>query len=142
MKCLFKRLCSTDSPTRNICTHFIYLYITENILIPGSLIERIVRSGASPLLLLNELYNHHNVPNDGRVDALRASLLCENYVKPWSNEYYLVKLLTRTFFVIYFYAMIICTDFTIILIMCTYFIYLCVTCIICIVCIASPLCGG
>ena len=97
MKCLFKRLCSTDSPTRNICTHFIYLYITENILIPGSLIERIVRSGASPLLLLNGLSSHHNVPNDGLVDTLRALLLCENYVKPWSNEYYLVKLLTRTF---------------------------------------------
>ena len=41
--------------------------------------------------------SHHNMPNDGLVDTLRALLLCENYVKPWSNEYYLVKLLTRTF---------------------------------------------
>ena len=52
------------------------------------------------------------------------------------------QIINQNVLVIFFYAMIICTDFTIILIMCTYFIYLCVTCILCIVCIVSPLCGG
>ena len=68
----------------------------------------------------------------------------ELYVWVYKHITYLLpsQIINQNCLVIYLYAMIICTDFTIILIMCTYFIYLCVTCILCIVCIVSPLCGG
>ena len=99
IKSLFTRICTTDSPTRDMCIHFINLFIVDRVLVPGTLIDRIVKMGVSPISLLQS-----NVRNssqvyvaDGLVDSLRALLYNDNYIKPWSNEYLLVKLLTRSF---------------------------------------------
>ncbi len=95
---LFKRLCLTDSPTRNLCIHLLDIYMTDGILIPGTIIDRIVKTGISPLSLLSQTNVRKPLQTeDGLVDSLRSLLLCENYVKPWSDEYLLVKLLTKSF---------------------------------------------
>ena len=52
VKSLFTGVCSTDSPTRDVCIHFINLFITESHIIPGTLIARIVKMGISPTSLL------------------------------------------------------------------------------------------
>ena len=97
-KTLFWRLCATDSTTRNLCIHFLNKYIMHGTLIPGTIIDRIVGMGVSPSSLLSDKCSSHNyLPADGLVDSLRVMLLSDNYIKPWSNEYMLVKLLTRSF---------------------------------------------
>ena len=97
-KTLFRRLCATDSITRNLCLHFcLNKYIMHSTLIPGTIIDRIVGMGISPSSLLSDKCSSHKyLPADGLVDSLRAMLLSDNYIKPWSNEYILVKLLTRS----------------------------------------------
>ena len=35
------------------------------------------------------------VINDGIVDSLRIMILSENVIKPWCNEYILIKLLMK-----------------------------------------------
>ena len=37
------------------------------------------------------------LPEDGLADTLNNLLLQDNYIKPWSHEYSMVKLLTRSF---------------------------------------------
>ena len=37
------------------------------------------------------------IHEDGLADTLHNILLHDNYVKPWSDEYSMVKLLTRSF---------------------------------------------
>ena len=66
--------------------------------IPGTITDIIVGMDISPSSLLSDkCSNHKYLPADGLVDSLRAMLLSDNYIKPWSNEYILVKLLTRSF---------------------------------------------
>ena len=98
-KSLFKRICSTDSPTRDVCIYFMNLFIVDRVLVPGTLIDRIVKMGISPTSLLqsNVKQSSQTFTADGLVDSLRAMLYNDNYIKPWSNEYLLVKLLTRSF---------------------------------------------
>ena len=48
--------------------------------------------GTSPSSLLSDKCSSHKYLHaDGPVDSLRAMLLRDNYIKPWSNEYMLVK---------------------------------------------------
>ena len=102
-KTLYRRLCATDSITRNLCIHFLNKYIVHGTLIPGTIIDRIVGMGISPSSLLSDKCSSHKyLPVDGLVDSLRAMLLSDNYIKPWSNEYILVKLLTRSFWLYIF----------------------------------------
>ena len=96
---LFRRICAIDSPTRDLCLHFTKLYIRDNTTVPGTLIHRLVNMGVSPTSILLDtgaIISSHTTA-DGIVDSLRAILYHDNYVKPWCNEYMLVKLLTRSF---------------------------------------------
>ena len=69
------------------------------LLIPGSIIDRLVKSGVLPIQLMYNKPEHcnHIGKSDGVVDSLRNLLLHEHFIKPWSNEYLLVKLLTKSF---------------------------------------------
>ena len=92
-------ICATDSPTCDLCTYMLSNYITTGNIVPGTLIDRIVKSGMSPLKFLtriNPQVQPVKQPN-GLVDSLKSMLLSENYTKPWSTEYLLVKLLTKSF---------------------------------------------
>ena len=80
----------------SLCVYFTQMYISSGIRVPGSLVDRVIEFGASPLYLNHNFSPPANEPN-GVVDSLRAMLLSENYVKPWCCEYMLVKLLTRSF---------------------------------------------
>ena len=97
-KSLYKRLCATDSPTRNLCIHLLGMYLSDGSTVPGTIIDRLVKMGITPLpMLLHHESRKDTRSPDGIVDSLSAMLLNENYVKPWSSEYLLVKLLTRSF---------------------------------------------
>ena len=74
-------------------------YVTKGLLIPGSIIDKLINSGVSPIQLMYNKPEHcnHIGKSDGVVDSLRNLLLHEHFIKPWSNEYLLVKLLTKSF---------------------------------------------
>ena len=96
---MYNRLCSTDSPTRNLAIYLASLYLSDGIRVPGTLVDRLVNMGADPLPIINvsSLGPTNLRSTDGVVDSLRSLLLNDNYIKPWSTEYFLVKLLTRSF---------------------------------------------
>ena len=74
-------------------------YIVYNELIPGSIIDRVVSAGRSPVKAAFEKQSIDYFSNspDGVVDSLRFLTTHENYIKPWSAEYIMSKLLTRAF---------------------------------------------
>jgi len=87
---LFTRIFQNGSPTRNLCVYFIDLFVTQNILIPGTLVNRIVDKGSSLVSLIfpgctNSI--QASSAADGLVDSLRFMLYNANYIKLWSNEY-------------------------------------------------------
>jgi len=89
-KCLFTRIVLNDSPSRNLCVYFIDLFVTQNILIPGTLVNRIVDMSISAVSFIfpgvtNSSQSSYTA--DGLVDSLRVMLCNDNYIKPWSNEY-------------------------------------------------------
>ena len=96
---MYNRLCSTDSPTRNLAIYLASLYLSDGIRVPGTIVDRLVNMGADPLPIINvsSLGPTNLRSTDGVVDSLRSLLLNDNYIKPWSTEYFLVKLLTRSF---------------------------------------------
>ena len=46
---LYNRICSQDSPTRDLCVYFTQMYISSGIRVPGSLVDRVIGFCASPL---------------------------------------------------------------------------------------------
>ena len=95
---LFKQIYNvTHQPEPWTCI----FYIATGNITNGSLLSRIIGQGASPLSVI---YNTLDTPkaaimdeNNGVVDSLRLLLHSENYIKPWSVEHHIVKLLTRCF---------------------------------------------
>ena len=55
---LYNRICSQDSPTRDLCMYFTQMYISSGIRVPGSLVDiAVIAFGASPLCI-----NHNFIP--------------------------------------------------------------------------------
>ena len=96
---LYNRICSVVSPTRSLCVFMLSQYVASGSLIPGSLVDRVVKMGVSPssIMVSKPKSSHDRNDSDGVVDSLRNLLLNENYIKPWCSEYLMVKLLTRSF---------------------------------------------
>jgi hypothetical protein len=93
---LFKRLCAIDSPTRDLCIHWVYLYLTSHTVIPGTIMHRLRNFDILPLQLLSGWPRSQPRPCDnGLVDSIQRLVNSENYNKPWSMEYALLKMLTR-----------------------------------------------
>ncbi len=79
--------------------YLLSLYISTNISIPGNSVDRLIQMGISPSSLLNAYVkpSRQFETANGIVDSLITLLYEDNYLKPWSNEYLLVKLVTKSF---------------------------------------------
>ena len=93
------RVFNVSSPYRKLCSFFLARYVVEGKTTPCTLIDRVVNYGESPMdvILHKPCAPHCKSDDDGVIDSLRFLLLHENYVKPWSVEYNLTRLLTRVF---------------------------------------------
>jgi len=63
----------------------IDLFVTQNILVPGTLVNRIVDMGISPTSLIFPVCTNSSQSSytaDGLVDSLRFILYNDNYIKP------------------------------------------------------------
>ena len=70
--------------------------MSDNVRIPGILVDRVLGLGVCPLSIHNK-YTPIKNKQSGLVDSIRAMLFTEHLIKPWSDEYLIVKLLTRSF---------------------------------------------
>ena len=85
--------CSFTNPQSMYIIYTLYMsqYVTnKGLLIPGFIIDRVAKSGVSPIQLMYkkpEQFKHIR-KSDGVhvVDSLRNLLLHEHFIKPWSNE--------------------------------------------------------
>ena len=64
---------------------------------PGTLIERVLSHGLSPINCIFNKLSLVNSQNCGVVDSLKVLLSREQFLKPYSEEHVLVGLLTRAF---------------------------------------------
>ena len=98
---LFKRIFDVDSPSRDVCAFQLASYVLKGSVIKGTLIEKLVESGDSPIKLLFDRkycvpYYDHNV-NSGVVDSLRYLIMHSNFLKPYSDEHIIASLLVKAF---------------------------------------------
>ena len=96
---LLKRIMSINTPTNDLCDYLIERYFTHKTLYPKTLVGCVIQMGISPLELICDrtVYSRANpASDDGHIGSLRHLVSEENYIKPWSAEYKLVQLLTRS----------------------------------------------
>ena len=48
-KSVFKRVCSKSSPIKNLCFHLLSNYMGSGITVPGTIVDRILKLGLSPI---------------------------------------------------------------------------------------------
>ena len=74
------------------------LYLTNGTLYKGTLIQRLVTQGCSPVRTAFNYVKpkHCRITGDGVVDSLKYLIFNENVIKPWSDELLLTRLLTRS----------------------------------------------
>ena len=98
---LLNRIMRVPCSAQSICSLFLSLYTSSGILIPGSLVERIVRLGRSPTRCAFGPPSAHRVGDrsspSGISDSLRAMIMHSNFIKPYSEEHILATLLIRAF---------------------------------------------
>ena len=75
--------------------YFLAMYMSKGYVTPGTMIDRIIQCGLSPIsCALNKLYVPNVSQPNGLVDSLRQ-LICHE--KFYSEEHVLARLLTRAF---------------------------------------------
>jgi hypothetical protein len=94
---LLRRIYCIDTPVRSLTNHFLSLYLSKGILVPGTIVQRIVSYSLSPI---DCIFNKYYLPADapcGITDSLKVLLQHEHFIKPYSEEHLLCSLITRSF---------------------------------------------
>ena len=91
-----------DTPATELNTILLSRYISTGEHINGTLIDKIVKSGLSPVSAAFNGSSASNVNVNstktcGIIDSLQNLLYHQNFMKPYSDEHYFVHLLTKTF---------------------------------------------
>ena len=97
---LFRRFFRVDSPLSTLYSYMLANYILHGSVTKGSILDRIIRLGLSPMQLISDASPgvlRSRPHEDGVVDSLRYLTAHENFIKPWSEEHVLSVLLTRCF---------------------------------------------
>ena len=100
---LYNRIFKTQSPSHDINMYFLSRFISQGEYCEGTLLDRVIRLGLSPVSVAfnpvkcNNCDNSDTVLDKGIVDSLHFLIHHENYIKPWSSEHILTTLLTKAF---------------------------------------------
>ena len=95
---LYNRIFKINSPLRDLCVHDLSVYMSCGKTIPGTITHRITQLGLSPVdCAFTKHIPCHKSCNNGVVDSLSQLIHCDNFIKPWSDEYLLAVLLTKAF---------------------------------------------
>lgn len=97
-KNLFHRIFQCDSPARDLQSRLLASYTESRKTIKGTLVDRLVSMGASPMTIaFTKPHKHVLFNSDGIIDSLRYMLFHDNYIHPKSNEHFLATLLLKAF---------------------------------------------
>jgi len=98
---IYNRIMCYDSPARDLTVYLIGQYMSTHRIVPGTIVSRVLNLNVSVLTCAFTKYNNKScsVPDgaDGLVDSLRSLLRHEHFLKPYSDEHTLIRLLTRAF---------------------------------------------
>ena len=98
---LMYRIFLVESPIRNLAKHFLSAYIARGVVIPGTIVDRLITYGLSPTkCAFFKGCRHSHQQNCGVVDSLRVLFMHQNFIKPYSEEHVLAALLTKSFNII------------------------------------------
>ena len=97
---LYHRIFKIDSPARSLMQFLLARYITYGTTVPGTLLDRVVSIGESPLKCVFRKCGHKNFilkdGIDGHVDSISLLLHSCNYVDRNSEEHFMLRLLTTS----------------------------------------------
>lgn len=86
------------SPVQHLQARFLAYYLLTGRLIKNTLLYKIVSSGINPLDCLYRFRKYHiEFQQNGVSDSLKYLTSHDNYIKSWSPEFLLVKLLMQAF---------------------------------------------
>jgi len=95
---LIRRIFALQSPVMDFNSYLLSLYIQNGSLVPGTLIERCIKYGLSPVKCMSGHFKKQPFKeNCGLTDSIRALVMHEIYIKPYSEQHVLTSLLTRVF---------------------------------------------
>ena len=88
-----------ETPATELNRFLLSRFISSREIIPGTLIHKVVSSGSSPVSVAFNIPCTYNSSQQvcGITDSLQKLLYHENFIKPYSDEKYLVYLLTKSF---------------------------------------------
>ena len=91
---LYHRIFKIESPARSIMQFLLARYITYGTTVPGTLIDRVVSIGESPLKCVFRKSGHKvsilKDGIDGHADSIRLLLNSRNYLNHNSEEHFMV----------------------------------------------------
>jgi hypothetical protein len=95
---LLYNICQVPGPASDLCVELIHQYIRTGKCTPGTLISRVVAYDESPVhAIFHKMKFAPNFKTDGIVDSIKSMMCHSNFIKPYSIEKDLVRLLTRSF---------------------------------------------
>ena len=97
---LYHRIFKIESPARSLMQFLLARYITHGTTVPGTLLDRVVSIGESPLKCVFRKCGHKEFilkdDIDGHVDSIRLHLHIRNFVDRNSEEHFILRLLTTS----------------------------------------------
>ena len=98
---LWRRIFDIESPARRICEKQLRDFLRYGHIIPGTILDRVCRFGISPIKYAFTNYQR-NPPrsqdvSDGVADSLKFLIMHDNFIKPYSDEHILARLLITAF---------------------------------------------
>ena len=95
---LLHDICRVPGPANDLCMELLKQYIVTAKSVPGTLINRVLKYDESPVhALLNKIKVVKTFKEDGIIDSIKYMLCHINFIKPYSIEQDIIRLLTRVF---------------------------------------------
>ena len=98
---LYKRIHGTESPVKLLNTLLLSRYISSGVAIKGTLVSKLLDFCISPINIIfgnfKKTYANYYVCQNGIIDSLRYLIHSEDFRKPQSIDFMLVKLFTQAF---------------------------------------------
>jgi hypothetical protein len=95
---LWHRIFMVDSPVRELQARVLSKFLLTGTCVNGTLLSSLINSGLNPInIIITKPVCNYNLYSDGVVDSLRYLLYHENFVKPWSDQFILATMLTKSF---------------------------------------------
>ena len=98
---LWRRIFTSESPTKLLCAHSLAHYITSGKVTPGTLLSRLLNipgvTAINSAFYRQRVFESTNADNEGVIDSIRYLVHHDNFIKPYDHEHMLVCLFTKSF---------------------------------------------